>query len=562
MKRVNIIVLAITLILILIPGFITAQNSGGCETCKRNGMLTEFINKHLPDYDQKLKEWQECMRNRLGDIEQFDTNNAGVKEALSNCRDLNPGYRWHCDASTMSTYIGERFTNKCFYLKSNLLHSPDTDKPPEYIFRGSYEAEIKGGSIIEYSDDYKRPVIAKMELRLFYNGKPEELVQEWTSENTINEQRALFNKLGTPETLIPLFEEFEKRPVSCEVKFSSQEEICENGLGIIRLSGFKDAGGNPSREFNRIVVSIFKGQILNGERCNIGPDYRVFTLTEGEVKIEYRPPAEKDDGYDWLRVYSSCDILPPEKFPLPETAMDKLILDEHFPVFCGFYQGTVTVSKSWNYTKQSDNTSETFTGTQTVTFNGTFKPNPQMETNEEQPIKIFVKDKVQGTWKHNEQRYCEGSGCGKCRGLVFEEWGSANISPATLDGLVIITNVWPTDNKAVADQLGQFGLENWYDIATPTEIVPTQTRTKYETENAGCQWHNSTSTLTLTRSEVRYKLKDVNILTGKSSWSSSSESSGIRTTDMTEAIYDQKPYDPEQNGNEYSYSIIWNLKAF
>ena len=29
---------------------------------------------------------------------------------------------------------------------------------------------------------------------------------------------------------------------------------------------------------------------------------------------------------------------------------------------------------------------------------------------------------------------------------------------------MIITNSFPTDNKAVADQLAQFGLENWYDI--------------------------------------------------------------------------------------------------
>jgi len=239
-------------------------------------------------------------------------------------------------------------------------------------------------------------------------------------------------------------------------------------------------------------------------------------------------------------------------------------LEKNLLLQCGVegYTGTITVTKSWDYTIHQNNYTETCTGKQTITFKGVFKPIPQMEGMEGQPIKIFGPGSVTGTWKHNEQRYCEGgSGCGKCKGLKYEEFGSGSVPAESLQGLIIITNVFPTEIKEVADQLAQFGMVNWYDIATPTESVPTQNRTKYETEHAGCQWDNSTSTTNLTGSEVRFKLTDKNSLIGKASWSSSSGTTGISATDMTEAIYDPKQFDPEQDGTDYTYTVTWNLKA-
>jgi len=131
-----------------------------------------------------------------------------------------------------------------------------------------------------------------------------------------------------------------------------------------------------------------------------------------------------------------------------------------------------------------------------------------------------------------------------------------------LQGLILITNLFPTDNKVVADRLGQFGLENWYDITTPPENVPTQRRIKSYTKDAGCQWSNSHSSTNLTDSYARFKLKDINHLEGNVSWSSSMGTTGVSITDMTEAIYDQKPFDPEKDGTEYSYRMTWNLKVY
>jgi len=121
--------------------------------------------------------------------------------------------------------------------------------------------------------------------------------------------------------------------------------------------------------------------------------------------------------------------------------------------------------------------------------------------------------------------------------------------------------VWPTDNKVVSDQLKQFGMDNFYDIMIPGEAVDTQRRNRSDTADEGCQWSNSATFTTLTECSVRFKVTDIEHLQGRESWNSKSDSHGISVTNLTEAIYDQPPYDPEQNGTDYTYTITWNLKA-
>lgn len=537
---------------------LAAQNR--CEDCARRAILDEFTNPNNPDYEQKREQWRQCMTSQLGNYVSFDADDPKVNAAAEVCEPFEPADNVYCFPAIVAAFLGEKLTNPCFHMLSLQYFNPDQHRKPEYLFRGSYEGNLAGGEIVETVTDVFKPIIARMNMKLYYNGTIPELVHEWNSQGTLNSPRGLLNKLNLPKNISPLLMEFEKRPATCEVEFPSQEELCEKGTGEIILKGFKDKGGNTSREFNRIVVSIYKGEMLNGENCIWGPDYRVFTLDEGVVKIMYRPPAEKDDGYDWLRVYNSCDILPPAKFPLSETSMDELILDKHFPIFCGFYSGTITISKSWDYTEDYDNSSVKHVGTQTVSFSGMFKPIPQMAGSEGQPTTIFGPYKVTGTWSHNEDRYCSGD-CGDCPGLNYQEFGSGDFPQQSFQGLVLMTNVFPTDNKVVADQLGQFGLVSWYDIGTPTENVPIQTKDRYYVKDVGCIWDNSTGSTNLTGSDARFKIKDINHLQGRVSWSSSIGTTGVSITDMTEAIYDQKPFDPEKDGSDYTYTVSWNLKA-
>lgn len=523
-------------------------------------MLVEFSNPSNPDYEQKREAWRNCMTKLLGDYVSFDGNDPRIAEAAEKCAGLEPENTSYCFPEIISVYLAERHTNPCFHILESHYFKPGINKEPEYIFRGSYEPDLKGGRIVEAVTGVFKPIIARMTLKLYYNGTSPELVKEWNSESTLNSPKGLFYKLNIPKSINPILDEYEKRPVRCDVKIPPPEEICENGAAEIELSGFADEKGNPSKSFNRIVVSIYKGEILNGETSELGPDYKVFTVGEGSVKVRYRPPANKDDGYEWLRVYNSCEILPPEKVPMSGTLADKMIIDQKFPINCGFYKGEITVTKSWDYKKTSGQITSTYIGKQTVTFNGIFKPKKEIkEMMAGQPIKFYESASVTGSWTHNEDRYCEGPGCGNCKGLVYQEYGSGSLSPFTISMITIITYSFPTGKKGVADQLAQFGLANWYDISAPGENVPTQRRTTHATQY-GCDWDNSTSTTNLIGVDLlRYKLEDINNLKGSVSWKSHMGTHGISVTNMPEALDGQKPFDPEKDGTDYTYTITWKL---
>jgi hypothetical protein len=353
--------------------------------------------------------------------------------------------------------------------------------------------------------------------------------------------------------------DYEKAPKKAEFK---SKEIKVNPEQIEKIT-FKvtDEKGEVPKSWQRLAVRIEFGSLTNGTPCCYADeDFKTYSFycENGNISLDYKAPEGEKATFDHIPVFNGCatkdEAYHPKHWVDPKAIigeLDLILINEG-------YSGTITITKSWDYTKHHDDYTSTYTGTQTITVSGAFKPIPEMEGMEGQPIKIFGKGTAHGTWKHNEQRYCEGSGC-SCKGLVYEEYGSGSLNKYTMDGIMIMTNVWPTDNKIVADQLSQFGMENWYDIMIPGEAVPTQNRTRYDTKDAGCQWDNSNSTAELTDCSIRYKLTDIKRLQDKVSWSSKSESTGVSVTNLTEAVYDQKPFDPEQDGSDFTYTITWNL---
>jgi len=555
--RKNFHIKPLTLCLIL-SFHLTAGAQKHCEACARRAMLVEFLNPHNPDYEKQLDAWQECTKKYLGDQAYLgpDTLDPAYKDAIMKCTYLDPPNKWYCYPSMMETYLGERLTNPCFHFLSPILYAPETDKPPEYIFKGSYEAGLEGGRIIEYFEDYKKPVIARMKCELYYNGNTPILVQEWFSENTINDPKALFNKLKMPKNITPVLEEFEKHPVKCEVKIPASEEICENGTAEIELSAFRDTKGNPSKSFNRIIVSIYKGEILNGENSDLGPDYKVFTIGEGSVKVQYRPPADKDDGWDWLRVYNSCEILPAEKAPMSGTLTDSMIVDQHFPFFCGFYKGTITITQSWDY---ADDYGNSFIGSKTVTCKGTYKPIEELRGREGQPFHLFGPSNVVATWEIKEDMYCGGDA--DCPGHCRQEFGQGTLAPDMWQELTIMTWVFPLEIKEVADQLGEIGMENYYVISVTPGLSDVITETR-EKGGDPCVWNVKQSEEDIPGAIIQYKLVDVDKLKGQRTWKSKHGATGysIEITDMPDFQGEHvEPVKPVPDGTDFTYTVTWNL---
>jgi len=206
----------------------------------------------------------------------------------------------------------------------------------EYFFEATYdcardpvirEREIQDGDTIE-----EELYPSYLNLRLYFDGDQKELVKEWTVNSPIHLFGTLTNRMFEYETsllrtevpITNLLDEFEKKPVSCQVK--PEKDDIDTGEEIeIVFSDFRDAEQRASREFNRIVVHANEGKILNGETSVAGPEYKVFCLNEQPVKVRYEAPENSETGSDRITVYNSCEILPPDRAPLRTTNPDKQI---------------------------------------------------------------------------------------------------------------------------------------------------------------------------------------------------------------------------------------------
>lgn len=554
MKKIfNIKSLTLSLILLF---HLTARAQQRCEGCERRAYLVEFSNPSNPDYEQKRQEWRDCMTELLGNYVSFSDEDPKVAEASEKCSGFKPDYHEYCFPEIFAVYLAERLTKPCFHMLAMHYYDPSVHRQPEYIFKGSYEPDIEGGRIVEAVTDVFKPIIARMSCELYYNGTTPELVKEWHSEHTLNSPKGLFNKLNIPKPISPLLDDFEKRPVRCDVKIPPPEEICENGTAEIELSAFRDTKGNPSKSFNRIIVSIYKGEILNGENSDLGPDYKVFTIGEGSVKVKYRPPADKDDGWEWLRVYNSCEILPPEKSPMSGTQIDSLIIDQHFPIFCGFFKGTITIIQSWDY---ADDYGNSYIGSKTVTCKGTFKPIEELRGKEGQPFHWFGPSNVVATWEIKEDMYCGGDA--DCPGHCRQEFGQGTLAPDMWQELTIMTWVFPLEIKEVADQLGEIGMENYYVISVAPGLSDVITETR-EKRGDPCVWNVKQSEEDIPGAVIQYKLVDVDELKGHRTWKSKHGATGysIEITDMPDFQGEHvEPLKPVPDGTDYTYTVTWNL---
>jgi len=322
-----------TLLILLIFFHCYIARAQNCN-CERHAKLVEFTNPHEPDYEERLKEFNECMRIQLGGVSYLG-DFPQVEEAAKYCADKEPSGKSYCWPSSVEGYLAQQLTSTCFHLFSSYYHNSEKNDATEYIFKGSYKVNPQGFNTIINDYGEEKLMIARMTIGLFYNGTSPELVKEWQAENAIENTYPLYRRLRIPYPINPIMDEFEKRPFTCNVETKIRMEMCKSGETEIILTDFKDKQGNPSKSFNRIMVTVRDGTILNGEKSIFGPDFRVFTLEKGEVILKYRKSESSQmDDKDLLRIYNSCDILPAEKQPLSKTRIDRMIKEEEIPLFC------------------------------------------------------------------------------------------------------------------------------------------------------------------------------------------------------------------------------------
>ncbi len=111
--------------------------------------------------------------------------------------------------------------------------------------------------------------------------------------------RAYFNPIG------PTIFEYEKAPMDCYIE--PETDSIEAGVKtIVYIRDIWDAWNEPAKSWQRVVVTIEEGEILNGTRCSEEEDAYAFTVDNGTIEVEYIAEQECEDKTETFTVYNSC----------------------------------------------------------------------------------------------------------------------------------------------------------------------------------------------------------------------------------------------------------------
>jgi len=378
------------LIFSLSLGVCNAQdaNSG----CGRTAYMGKCENLALPDdYEEINNKYLDCLGEQMNFVENGevyitpttdDETVAKWEQALENCKNLKPDYGRSFSTATSEvmvslceSWIASIFTCDRFHIVNHALVQAyrenmelsglpvkeDKSKIPQYFFEATYDC-ARDPVVREREDQYGNPIEdelwpAYLTVRMYFDGEQKELVKEWTVSSPNYFFSGLTNRMFKNESsllrkevpITDLLDDFEKKPVTCQVK-PEKDEVGKGEEIEIVISDFRDAKMQPSREFNRIVVRADEGEILNGEKSEAGPDYKVFCLTGLPVKIRYEAPKNSETGSDRITVYNSCVILPPDRSPLRTTNPDKQIASNELRLEHQGWSGTInlTINERFN----------------------------------------------------------------------------------------------------------------------------------------------------------------------------------------------------------------------
>lgn len=155
----------------------------------------------------------------------------------------------------------------------------------------------------------------------------------------------LVNKIRNGPEITELVEKCEKRPVTLEVG-CDKEEFNPGEVISVFVFDFKDKYGEDSREFNRIVVQVSSGEIINGATCDLGPDYYAFRTERGLIELKYRAPENCVNPTVKFTVYNSCDILREQDLWMSKTQTKDPLVEKDFAMNC--YDAAITVTGKYD----------------------------------------------------------------------------------------------------------------------------------------------------------------------------------------------------------------------
>lgn len=129
-----------------------------------------------------------------------------------------------------------------------------------------------------------------------------------------------------------LIYDYERTPMNCNVKMD-YDEVPEEKTIPITLTNLTDEKGRHSRPWQRIVVSLEKGEITNAVKSwEDGKKWVVLVGGKDEVVLKYKAPDVEQKEKETITIFNSCDWGQESGIPLRDTDAKKLLASKTFDI--------------------------------------------------------------------------------------------------------------------------------------------------------------------------------------------------------------------------------------
>jgi hypothetical protein len=120
---------------------------------------------------------------------------------------------------------------------------------------------------------------------------------------------------GSFRPLPPLLKGYERIAEKAKVEMP-EDEVQAGHTETITLSELFDKDGRQTQYWQRLLVHVEKGKILNAEQVveDDGKTYYIFRAKQGTVDVRYQAPDECKNARETLTVYNCCEKKEPPAF--------------------------------------------------------------------------------------------------------------------------------------------------------------------------------------------------------------------------------------------------------
>lgn len=163
------------------------------------------------------------------------------------------------------------------------------NKHPYYIFQVSDSPESNTGTV---EIEYEAPETCDFDT---------ETIKVY---NSCNQRGELCNALWEDLLAEKEIKIEDRQPSACEIRPGKTGTLAPGEKIAVRLTDFVERYGGDLRPEEKILVKVDDGLVLNGQAHGV---YRIFTIGDGTVRMDYQAPDWCGIKKDTLTVYSVCE---------------------------------------------------------------------------------------------------------------------------------------------------------------------------------------------------------------------------------------------------------------